>query len=274
MRDILVHAANFRAWSGGVEFAARLAASLDALLTGAYIYPSPLYTMPPYGSPGLLAAILENARELEESARAAEKSFASWTAAFGATRSAWQVAEGYLPDTLAHIANWNDLVVLQRDPAEPWGGPLDLGTLVLHVDAPCIVVPPKVTQPRLGCIALAWNGSPEAIRAIHAALPLLQRAERVVLFSGERREPFVEIGWKPPFDIAVHLARHAIEVERNEIFARDERAGEALLEAAAKVGADLLVMGAYGRTRFSEWIFGGATRHVLHEATLPVLLRH
>ena len=53
-----------------------------------------------------------------------------------------------------------------------------------------------------------------------------------------------------------------------------ERAGEALLEAARDVGADLLVMGAYGRSRFSEWALGGATRHVLTHAQMPVLMRH
>lgn len=274
MRDILVHAGNFRSWGKAVEYAAHLAAALDAVLTGAYVYPSPLYMMPPYGSPGLLAAMLENARDVEEDARRAEDAFVAWARGRGADRATWQVAEGRLPDTLAHMANWNDLLVLQRDPDIPWGNPGDLGMLALDVDIPCIVVPPQGGHTQLDCVALAWNASPEAIRAIHAALPLIRRARRVVLLSGERREAYAAIGWKPPFEIATYLGRHAVTLEHRAILAHEDDAGAALLAAAAEAGADLLVMGAYGRSRFSEWVFGGATRHVLHEATLPVLLRH
>jgi nucleotide-binding universal stress UspA family protein len=179
-----------------------------------------------------------------------------------------------VPDVFAHIGNWTDLLVLQRDPDTAWGSPYDLGALVLRVDIPCIVLPPDVREARLECIALAWNGAPEAVRAIHAALPLLQRAQRVVLLSGERRDSFIEIGWKPPFEIEVYLGRHGIVPERTAIVVDKDHAGTALLETAAQVDADLLVMGAYGRSRFSEWAFGGATRQVLHDAALPVFLRH
>ena len=274
MRDILVHAADFKTWGNGIEYAARLATKLDAALTGAYVYPSPLHMVPPYGSPALLTAIIENTREIEATARASEPSFVAWAHGLGVRHATWQVAEGYVPDVLAHIGNWTDLLVLQRDPDTAWGSPYDLGALVLRVDIPCIVLPPNIREPRLECIALAWNGAPEAVRAIHAALPLIQRARRVVLLSGERRDSFIEINWKPAFEIEVYLGRHGIVPEQKIIVAHQDHAGTALLETAAQVGADLLVMGAYGRSRFSEWAFGGATRQVLHDAALPVFLRH
>jgi nucleotide-binding universal stress UspA family protein len=78
----------------------------------------------------------------------------------------------------------------------------------------------------------------------------------------------------PPFDVLAWLAQHDVRVTVKPILAPDDRAGEAILAAAGEVGADLLVMGAYGRSRFSEWAFGGVTRTVLHEATLPVLMRN
>lgn len=273
MRDVLVHTTSFKSWGGSVEYAAHLAARLDGTLTGTYIYPRPLSMVPPYGS-DLLEAIIENARMVQETAYLAEQAFVSRAHRIGARQVFWQVAEGSVPQTLAHIGNWHDVLVLERQSDEPWGRPSDLGTLVLGAGIPCLVTPRSAREAPLGCIALAWNGSEEAVRAIHAALPLIRHATRVVLLKGDKRETHVELNWRPPFDMDLYLARHSIRVEKRAIVASDDRAGEALLEAAAGAKADLLVMGAYGRSRFSEWIYGGATRTILADAELPVFLRN
>jgi len=275
MQDILVYTDNFRRpWKPAIEYAGRLAATLGASLTGAYVYPSPLYTAPRYSAPALIEAIFENALTLESEAAAAREPFVQWARALGVGRPSWHVAEGYLPDALAQIGTWHDLLVLDVNDDETWGSPADVATLVTASHLPAIVVPPGVREAKLDCIALAWNGAPEAVRAIHAALPLLQRARRVVLLRGEQRNGFLDITWKPPFEIDTHLGRHGIGFEQRDIGADDEHAGAALLEASDKVGANLLVMGAYGRTRFSEWALGGATRHVLNHTKLPVFMRH
>jgi len=275
MQDILVYTDNFRLpWKPAIEYAGRLAAMLGASLTGAFVYPSPLYTAPRYSAPALLDAIFENARRLESEAAAAHEPFVQWARALGVARPSWHVAEDYLPDALAQIGTWHDLLVLDVNEDETWGSPSDVASLVMASHLPSIVVPASVREPKLDCVALAWNGAPEAVRAIHAALPLLQRAKRVVLLRGEQRNGFLEITWKPPFEIDTHLARHGIAFDVREIGADDEHAGEALLDAASKVGASLLVMGAYGRTRFSEWALGGATRYVLNHTRIPVFMRH
>jgi nucleotide-binding universal stress UspA family protein len=85
---------------------------------------------------------------------------------------------------------------------------------------------------------------------------------------------FQEVAWKPPFDIDAYLKRHGIRARSHDLLTNEHGAGEALLEQADRFHADLLVMGAYGRSRFSEWALGGATRHVLWNARLPVLFRH
>jgi len=275
MQDILVYTDNFRRpWKPAIEYAGRLAATLGASLTGAYVYPSPLYTAPRYSAPALIEAIFENARTLESEAAAAREPFVQWARALGVGRPSWHVAEGYLPDALAQIGTWHDLLVLDVNEDETWGSPADVATLVMASHLPTIVVPGGVREAKLDCVALAWNGSPEAVRAIHAALPLLQRARRVVLMRGEQRNGFLDITWKPPFEIDTHLARHGIVFDERSIASDDEHAGAALLDAADKAGASLLVMGAYGRTRFSEWALGGATRHVLNHTKLPVFMRH
>ena len=275
MQDILVYTDDFRRpWKPAVEYAGRLAAMLDASLTGAYVYPSPLYTAPRHSAPELIDAIFRNARALEAEAAATHEPFVQWARALGVPRPSWHVAEGYLPDVLSQVGTWHDLLVLGIDDEGSWGSPSDVATLVLTSHLPTIAVPAGMREAKLDCVALAWNGAPEAVRAIHAAVPLLQRAERVVLLRGEQRNAFPDITWKPPFEIDAHLARHGLAFDERGIDADDAHAGEALLETADKVRASLLVMGAYGRTRFSEWALGGATRHVLSHARIPVFMRH
>lgn len=274
MHDIMVHTGRHDDWSCGVEYAADLAARLDGALTGVFVHPSPLYMMPPYAPGNVIQAVLEAAREAEQSAYAARDAFTAWATKIGVRQAFWQVAEGRTPETLAHIGSWHDLLVLERNADMPWGAPPDLGAIVLASRMPCIVAPPGCREAALGRIAIAWNGSAEAVRALHGALPLLHHASTLVLLDGGRRAPDIEAGWLPPFDVQAYLARHDIRVTAKPILVADDGAGEAILAAAGEVGADLLVMGAYGRSRFSEWAFGGATRTVLHEATLPVFMRN
>jgi nucleotide-binding universal stress UspA family protein len=274
MQDILAYTSSFATWSRATAHAARLAGALDASLTGLYVSPSPLAMAPTYETPELMTYVLEGIRELVESASAAAPAFVRWAGEHGVKKAAWQVAEGDLPSVLGHIGNWHDLLVLERTPV-PEESAAELGRIALSVEIPCLIVPPEGTpSPTPECIAVAWNGSPEAIRAIHAARPLLARAGRVVVLSGTPRKALTEIDWKPQFDLGVYLRRHGVHAEERRLLASDEEAGPALLAAAAEVGAGLLVMGAYGRTRFSEWFFGGATRHVLNHADIPVVMRH
>ena len=275
MRDILVYADSFETWSPGVEYAARLAASVSGSLTAAYVYPTPDYMMPAYGAPALLTEIVEQTRRIERESLAARERFVAWARTLGVDRANWQVAEGFLPETLAQLGNWHDLIVLERNDGVPWESAGDLGTLIVQSQLPCLVISPNApASATFERIAVAWNGAPEGLRAAHAAMPLLERARSVALLCGRRRDPLSDIGWRPPFDMLGYLRRHGIHAEQHEITSDDARAGEALLDAAVAHHADLLVMGAYGRSRFSEWIFGGATRHVLAQATLPVLMRH
>ncbi|HEY0178171.1 MAG TPA: universal stress protein, partial [Dokdonella sp.] len=168
MHDILARASNFKAWDG-VRYAADLAARLDGALTGVYVNPSPMYMLPPYGTPDLLEAMIENARAVERDAYASADAFVAWAKQVGVRQASWQIAEGHLPDALAHIGDWHDLLVLERDPDAAWSSPPELGALVLGARLPCIVAPAGQREARLDCVALAWNGTAEAVRAIHAA---------------------------------------------------------------------------------------------------------
>ncbi|HET6432801.1 universal stress protein [Dyella sp.] len=276
MQDLLVHMRSFGAWPPAAEFGARLAALLQASITGAFVTPSPLgVAAASQHPPELVSAVLSSARAAMDVAQSAAQSFVRWTAERGVSQAAWHVAEGDAADALAQLGTWHDLLLLDRGSDANGHTPPELARMMLASNLPCIVVPPgPVVEPTLDCVAVGWNGSREALRAIHGALPLLQRAERVVLLETPPRQTLPEITWKPPFDIDTYLQRHAVHAEHRPLEHDGAAPGEALLHGAEETDADLLVMGAYGRSQLSEWSLGDATRHVLAHATLPVLLRH
>lgn len=129
-------------------------------------------------------------------------------------------------------------------------------------------------------IVIAWNASREASRAVSAALPLLRRADSVHIAVLDTRRHDAAHGPQPGAEIALYLARHGVastlSVQADEAagLRRPSGVGEALLALAAGHGADLLVMGAYGHSRFRETVLGGVTRTVLGSMTLPVLMCH
>ncbi|MGN6519886.1 MAG: universal stress protein [Dokdonella sp.] len=274
MKDILAYADNYTSVTPSMEYAAGMAAALSGHLTAVHVVASPYMMVSPYDAPLLLSRIIDDLRQIKEEACARRSAFESKACLLGARSALWVVAEGEVPEVLSQIGNWHDVLILGRDAESNWGSPQALGGLVLRSHLPCIVTPPSCATARAQCVAIGWNHSPEAIRAIHAALPLLAAAGRIVVLSGKPREQPLKVGWMPEFDLGTYLRGHGLIVEDRELGASDADAGAALLGAAAECRADLLVMGAYGRARFSEWIFGGATRHVLAEAHIPVFLRH
>lgn len=268
MRDILVPLTTLHSRTGNVAYAAALAKRCDAALTG--LYALPVYTgLPDVPSPMLLAEAVEIAAECRRTALDAGPTFARWAQAYGLGRAGWHVAQGWPPQVVARAACWHDLVVLERHTVTEWGSVGCLGEQLLSIDAPCIVVPERVESPPPERIALAWNGSVEALRAIRAALPLLDRASEIVLLHAQTGQSRAD----DP-DIGAWLERHGYAVTHCTDAIPEARAGAALLEAATAARADLLVMGAYGHSRLREWVLGGATRHVLDHMTLPVLMAH
>lgn len=271
MRDVLALASKFGTWSETMCYAGDLAAALGGSLTGIYVSePVPTMGMP-VAYPEFLTIAADMAREAAESTPL----FESWANRRGIARYRWQVAQGRVEPVLARMANWHDVLVLEAGADAMFGTPEILGTLLLTSGIACIIVPERCVAAAIPeTVMVAWNCSPEAMRATRAALPLLSRAGRVVLVDGEDAMPRTAIAWHPPLDIGQYLSTHGIHVERLRFEANRTGAGSGLLAAAAEYRADLLVMGAYGHTRFGEWVFGGATEFVLRNCSLPVLFCH
>lgn len=273
MHDLLALVKDCQSWEPHIRYAASLAVRLHGSLTGMYVSPMSI-PIPDVASPALTEEIIEIHREECERAKRAETPFRQWAAGQGVARSGWRLTEG--PDALAleAAANWYDALVVKRidDASREDAG--ELGRLLVRVDLPFFVVPTQVHAARLETIAVAWNGSAESVRALHAALPLLRLAERIVLICGERHEPFAASRWNPPIDPGAYLEWQGLAAERIDIRSSSDHAGATILSQVERAAADLLVLGAYGRTRFSEWFLGGVTRHVLEHARVPLFMRH
>lgn len=146
--------------------------------------------------------------------------------------------------------------------------------IVLEAGVPVLLVPAGWGgKPCASHVLLAWNGSREARRAITYALPLLTRAQAVTLLIVDADQRPGVHGAEPGADIAQLLARHDVRVEvAQENSARFGSVADAIGGMAAQAGCDLVVLGAYSRSRSAEIIFGGVTRSLLAQFGIPLLV--
>lgn len=119
-------------------------------------------------------------------------------------------------------------------------------------------------------VAIAWDGSIEAGRAVRAALPVLKQSEEVLIFSNGD-DIGASAAEREQHALEAYLARHGVANQRAETVPGRSVAAS-LLDATARNGCDLLVSGAYGRPRLYEWILGGTTRTLVHASDGPALL--
>ena len=185
-------------------------------------------------------------------------------------------------DTVALVglhARYADLTILgQPNEEEPYKGPSADAVLVnvlMSSGRPVLAVPYAGEFEHVGDrVLVAWNASREATRAVNDALPLLRGATSVTVLAVNPRRGIAGLGDVPAADIALHLARHGVKAEAAHTIAEDIGEADALLSYAADLGADLLVCGGYGHSRARELVFGGVTRTLLREMTVPMLLSH
>lgn len=147
--------------------------------------------------------------------------------------------------------------------------------VVLLAGRPVLVVPYVGTFATVGQrIGIGWDAGREATRAINDAIPLLAAASSVTVMTVDQKIDGARHGQVPGADIALYLARHGVTATVDAMTSSGIGVGDTLLSRASDIGADLLVMGAYGHSRVRELLLGGATRTVLRTMTLPVLMSH
>ena len=177
---------------------------------------------------------------------------------------------------IAHRARFSDLVVLPKPYGENLKQELEavVESAMFEGHAPVMVVPEDMdgeTTPKR--IIIAWNESAEALAAIRAALPLLKNADlvNVAVIDPPTHGPDRS---DPGGALSQMLARHGVKAEISVLAKTMPRVADVLVRHVRDLDADLLVMGAYGHSRFREAILGGATRNMLELAEVPVLLAH
>ena len=273
MRDFLVLCQTLPP-NPALEYAAALASKRGGRVTGIHVQ-EPLPIVADAMFPAASAALYGWLAETLAAARAADQPFRAWARERGLEGAAWIVAQGPLPATVAHAAQWHDVLIVPRADDEPWGTPGRLGRIVVEAHRPVIVLPPGFAKPSAASlVAVAWNGSSEAARAVHDALPLLRGARRVVVFEGEPAKRFDAIEEPPRLDLEPWLHARGVSAEFARVEGDDPSVGAMVLARASEAGAELLVMGGYGHSRAAELVLGGVTRHVLAHATIPVLFSH
>jgi nucleotide-binding universal stress UspA family protein len=190
----------------------------------------------------------------------------------GVTAS-WQAEDGHALRRIMFHARHNDLVVVGRAKTAN-GLPADfLEELLLGCGRPVLIAtsaPARAPAPT-GTIMVCWKESAEAARAVNAAMPFLIQARRVVIASvAETGENLAEA----LSEVARQLAWNGVRAELRPLVATGAAIPGLLASAAQDCNADLMVLGAYGRSRMRELLFGSCTRSVIHDAGVPVLLMH
>lgn len=273
--DLLVLCPDYARFGPQLATAATLAVRDGIRLTGLHVR-WPVLAVGAAGLPDLAESLRRDAEKALLAAAQAEDGFRAFLAGHGTLAAHWRVVEGNPETVLNYLGACHDLVVLPAGRDDEHVSPGFVSQVVLECQRPCLVVPDHWQCPATPFerIAVAWNGSLEALRAVAGALPLLGRAGKVVMLTGQSRRYSALAPERPSFDLASWLAERGILAESRPLQARAGDEGDALLLAAGEAGCDLLVMGAWGHTRFREWILGGATRQVLAQARLPLLMAH
>ncbi|HWX48004.1 MAG TPA: universal stress protein [Roseomonas sp.] len=279
LKDILVHLDATEQGKLRLQLAADLARRHAAHLVGLFTVdiPVPAIAAPEAGGAAVLADLFQSMRQdrLAEAAEV-EAAFREQLRRDGLSGE-WRLAEGMAPELLALHARYADLTLLGQDDPESGGSAAEalIEAVLFGSGRPVLVVPYAGRFESLGRAALiGWNASREAARAVHDALPLLAQADSVTVLAVNPRGGLGGHGEEPGADIALHLARHGLTVQVEHTVAPELSDGDVLLNRAAELSADLLVIGGYGHSRLREVVLGGVTRTLLRRMTAPVLMSH
>jgi nucleotide-binding universal stress UspA family protein len=277
-KTILVHLDDSKACAKRTQAALDLAARQDAHLVGLYIAVE--FAAPAYLAAQLPSDLIE--RQAAEAKERADKVLATFdeTARRAGVRAEPRSTRAYadeVEDLLGLHGRYADLVVLgQHDPDDARSmGEAAVEHAVLAIGRPMLIVPYVGAAAGFGQRPLLlWDASREAASAVDDALPLLQGAKRVDVLSVNPRGGIRGHGEEPGADIATVLSRHGIKAEARHVVTKELSIADTILSSASDLGSDLLVMGAYGHSRFRELVLGGVTRSVLQHLAMPALMSH
>ena len=200
---------------------------------------------------------------------------AAFDQAFGAkdrtaVNAHWHEIEGFPLYEYAFHGRMHDLIVIARERQLPEYA----AEILMRTGRPVLIAPPRATETIGESVLLAWNNSPESARALTAAMPMLLKAKKVLIacipqsLDGEQEKQ------QSLDELRDLLALHGLSADTRLLKQAHGNEANVLRDAAYGAGCDLIVMGGYGHSRVREYVFGGATRAVLNDCAIPVLMFH
>jgi nucleotide-binding universal stress UspA family protein len=260
-----------------LETALLLGHVLAGYLEGMAIAPN----LPPYLAPDMVGMgdlSFHDPEVRQEQAGASRRLFETFIAAHGVPRSGrgvsglcfgWHWGGLAADDFVGQYGRIFDIIVLGQ-PSQRANHPCPsmVDAALFESGRPVLIAPPTSSGTLGMIVGIAWNRSTETARTLALAMPLLSHARLIVVIEVE---DWGVIGPSAQ-ELSRSLKRDGLPVEVRTVPNPHGRAGEAILSAAVSLGCDLLVKGAYTQSRLRQFIFGGATRHILSHATVPVLM--
>ncbi len=285
IRKILVAASGTEEGVGAVETALLVGRRLDAHVEAVNVRRNPRDAVA-FMTEGMTGAVIEEIISTAEEDISQRTDFAADTlrdlaAKFGVTvavrppRHGFCVTyvqeEGREDDIIAERGRLCDLVVAPRPTAEGDAKEEVVAESVLmESGSGLLLVPPGHAGDLVGNAAIAWNGSAEAARAVHRALPLLEEADEVVIMAPEESS----MRGPGPDLLTDYLSHRDIRCHVHNLPTNWTNIGYTLLEIAHDEEARFIVMGAFSQGKIRQLILGGATRFMLNHADVPVLFTH
>lgn len=182
----------------------------------------------------------------------------------------WREESGRQNAVVGSLGRVFDLIVVERPTKLASLAEATLEDALFESGRPVLMAPPTAPKSIGECMVIAWNGSTETARTVALSMPYLALAGKVQVLS-------IDGAMQPGpsgDDLAAALRRRGIAATSRIIPATNRQAGEVFLTEAKAAGCDLMVKGAYTQSRLRQMIFGGATRHIIMEADIPVILAH
>ena len=267
------------ALSAGFQVAAAQGAHLDAI----YLRPDPAEAVPYVGDPAS-AAVIEDiyqaAKKAADNASSAARQMFETAARSAGIAPVTALASAHPPSarfldemggmgrSILRHARLADLVVtadLSKNPTATAA----FETVLMGARRPVLTLPGGAPVSWGRNVLIGWSGSLEAGFALMSALPLLKSAQSITILSNTLPDDV-----PPASEVVSFLALHGLTAGTATFETKGKSVGAALIETAASLGADFIVMGGYGHSRLREFILGGVTRHMISHATTAVLMAH
>ena len=194
----------------------------------------------------------------------------SLPAGYKGPSASWREEDGRQNAVVGMSGRVYDLILVEQPEKLASIAEATLEDALFESGRPVLMVPKGIGEAMGEVIAVAWNGSTETALTVALGMPFLQQARQVVIVAvGPQHMP--EPG--PTGDeLARTLERHGLSVSLRNAYGRQKPQGESFLKEALAAGADLILKGAYTQSRIRQMIFGGATRHIIMEARMPVIM--